>query len=494
MRRLNICCSIILILKLTTLQAQPYVHAGFVQPPPTVSDSLSQTDWHHFEQFANSLQYDSAYHLISKKLTLGKHYLTPPELIQQLPHICASFIYTNHAYQLLPILNSVKAFVDSQSNAQTKAIVYGELTGLYVSLNDWKKAFQSSRIADSLNRINKEIFWDSLFNVANNKINISNIEIDKLAGEYEELKLESQKNVLNFDILLGISVLLFLLVLIILIRRRKNRMPLQANTQDLTHQWNTNTIAQTIQVSKWISALMLQKGRAGDDLNYLKTLEQYVLQAQKEYFSLHEVDALNEDYIIQRLKYIHIQIIGNTAIENSLLKDIIKRVIRLADIQTSEHLNAATLSKEADAYIIINPHPSLIDRHQLPEQVKSKLITIGFTKEDTLVKPFELPDLFHALMRVYAYKEDEQESPFFIHSKSQIEFNPLKQVLLELNNARMENNRIKLMQSLHRLRELTSDNDALHNWIDKLTNHYDEMNALQIDLALRNIVSYLSKK
>ncbi|MFN7592873.1 MAG: hypothetical protein ACK5QZ_05970, partial [Bacteroidota bacterium] len=60
--------------------------------------------------------------------------------------------------------------------------------------------------------------------------------------------------------------------------------------------------------------------------------------------------------------------------------------------------------------------------------------------------------------------------------------------------ARASNNKEELFGSLHQLREATSGNETLHKWIDKLIQDFEHMNSLQIDLTIRNIITYAKKQ
>lgn len=475
-------------------QQEPVISSN---SPVLVQDTLNVTDWNAFDTYLLNQHADSAYSLIAKRLLAGKHKLSDAELIQKLPALIQVFQQAGRIYQLQNIVNTINKTADSLHDMNVSSRLYAALAAYYETIRDWKSTYVAYHKYDSLHQIILNNERDSIYTAAQQNFDTALRDIRELNNKLEASEQrESDKSL--YITLLAAAVLVLLLVTVILLILHFKRKPTK-QTESVTpiqkeEKQDLTPLAQHIQTAEMITALMLQKGRTGEDLAYLKVLEHSVEQLHKSYFTFYEVPIAEPDNIIRRLKHIRIMLIGSNASELMLMKDMLKRSIRLTEIFTSELLNADTLSQPVDAYIILEPHPSLIDKHQLPEPVKSKLISIGFTQEHTLTKPFPPAQLIQELMKLYSYREPETTTPSTGFIQTQTEQSVSSSLIESLQDVNVRSNRQEFFALLNSAKSSQPDNEALHHQIEKLIQHYDALNALQIELAIRNIISYLTRK
>lgn len=461
-----------------------------------LSDTLTAGDWATCMQAVKESKYDTAYLVIGKKFISGKHKLSFQEWSSQFEQLYDIYNNTNHYYQFAPFIRMVSASVDSIQDVQRRLSILNILVKDAITHVNWAAAYiyqsrsdsiRYSLLRDEQHRTHATI-RDSL-QAMQQSIQERNAQIKKAQYEKQNLKY------ILIGSLITLGILLSLVLFIVTRKNKKQKEP----TQELPALKpdpviDLSSLAQHLQISRWVSSLLLQKGRTGEDLNYIKILQQSEDQTRKQYFTIREDLEIDEDRIIRRLKNIRIQLIGSNPSEMMLLKDSLKRMIRLTEILISENLTADTLNTEADVFIIIEPHPALINRHQLPELIKSKLITIGFTQGNTLVKPFSLVEIIDELIKRYTFTDTNQDSILAGVQDAYLSSASSKHLMNRIIEARASNNKEELFGSLHQLREATSGNETLHKWIDKLIQDFEHMNSLQIDLTIRNIITYAKKQ
>jgi DNA invertase Pin-like site-specific DNA recombinase len=94
-------------------------------------------------------------------------------------------------------------------------------------------------------------------------------------------------------------------------------------------------------------------------------------------------------------------------------------------------------------------------------------------------------------MKLYTYAEQEPVVQHHTFIQNTAGTSPKQHFIEMLQDVQIRTNRDELFKLLSQIKKANETHTALVNQIDKLTEHYDTLNALQIELALRNISSYL---
>ena len=169
-------------------------------------------------------------------------------------------------------------------------------------------------------------------------------------------------------------------------------------------------------------------------------------------------------------------------------KDYLRKKIRLCTINLTHQIQGIDINT-ADVLIADDTTTRIKEEELIP----TIYLHSNMTFIEGIQKPFIIDEILNALMDVYEIKNSFQTEA--IHQEQIISLNDerepseVEKLLSFLSEARVEKDRTKIVEIIKSLQPHIQQERNI-KWFDTIINHHEELNDLQLEIALRNIVSY----